>query len=234
MPHCLQARDEAKVRMLKKGPYEVQKREMAVKIFIPLPKGSLALLLFVGITSAQVCAAQNEENQQEVAPRTLEVLDVGYKLPIEIVSVRNLRKRRHWVRDLELEIRNVSTKPIYEVYFTFFLPDDKGDRGVPYGMYLDYGRFELLHPRQHSSVDDKPIGPGETVILKVNERLSRGYEYHLATGNVPEQATYNVRMMVVAINFGDGTGFVNGGVPYPRDRSMESRPQRYVRIPDSQ
>jgi hypothetical protein len=205
------------------------KREIAVKVSILFRNGSLTLVMLFGITSAQVYGTQNEGSEQEVAPRTLDVLDVGYKLPIEIVSVRNLRKRKHWVRDLELEVKNVSAKPIYEVYFNFFLPDDKGDRGVPYGMYLDYGRFELLHPSQHSSVDDKPIEPGETVILSVNERLSRGYEYHVATGNVPEQASYNVRMMVLAINFGDGTGFVNGGVPYPRDRSMESRPQRYVK-----
>ena len=206
------------------------KREMAVKVSILFRKGSLTLLMLVGITSAQVYAAQNEGNEQEVVPRTLEVLDVGYKLPIEIVSVRNLRKRKHWLRDLELEVKNVSAKPIYEVYFTLFMPDDKGKGGAPCAVSLEYGRFALLHPSEHSSVDDKPIEPGETVILKVNERLSRGYEYHLRNENVPEQATYNVRMMVVAMNFGDGTGFVNGGVPYPRDRGMESRPQRYVKM----
>jgi hypothetical protein len=207
------------------------KREMAVKVSILFRKGSLTLLMLVGITSAQVCAAQDEGNEQEVAPRTLEVLDLGYKLPIEIVSVRNLRKRKHWVRDLELEIRNVSPKPIYEVYFTLFMPDDKGKGGAPCAVSLEYGRFELLHPSQHSSVDDKPIEPGETVILRVNERLSRGYEYHLRNENVPEPATYKVRLTILAINFGDGTGFINGGVPYLRDRSVESRPQRYVRIP---
>jgi hypothetical protein len=208
------------------------KREMTGKASILFRKGSLTLLVLVSITSAQVYAAQNEGNEQEVVPRTLEVLDVGYKLPIEIVSVRNLRKRKHWVRDLELEIKNVSAKPIYEVYLNFFLPDDKFEGGASYGMYLEYGRFALIHPSQHSSVDDKPIAPGETVILRADERLSRGYDYHLATRNVPEQASYNVRMMVLAINFGDGTGFINGGVPYPRDRNMESRPQRYVRVPD--
>jgi hypothetical protein len=208
---------------------------MALKVSIPFRKGSLALLIFVGITSAQVYAAQNEGNEQEVAPRTLEVLDVGYKLPIEIVSVRNFRKRQHWVRELELEIRNVSAKPIYEVYFTLFMPDDKGKGGAPCAVSLEYGRLDLIHPRQRPSADDKPIGPGETALLKVDERQSRGYEYHLGNENVPEQATYKVRLTILAINFGDGTGFVNGGVPYPRDRSMESRPQRYVRIPvDSQ
>ena len=208
------------------------KKEPAASVSNPFRKSSLTLLMLVPVTSAQIYGAPIEGDEPEVVPRTLEVLDVGYKLPIEIVSVRNLRKRKHWVRDLEVEMKNVSAKPIYEVYLNFFLPDDKFEGGAPYGMYLEYGRFALLHPSQHSSVDDKPIGPGETVILRVVERLPRGYEYHLANANVPEQASYNVRMIVLAINFGDGTGFINGGVPYPRDRNMESRPQRYVRVPD--
>lgn len=191
---------------------------------------SLTLLLLIGIGAAQVCAAQREENGQ-VAPRTLEILDVGYKLPIEIVAVRNLQKTEHWVRDLELEIKNVSAKPIYEIYFTLFMPEDKGKGGAPVAVSLEYGRLDLIHPRQRPSTDDKPLEPGDTVLLKVSEGLWRGYEYHLASENVPEQVTYRVRLTILAINFGDGTGFTNGGVPYPRESWMKSRPQRYVRIP---
>jgi hypothetical protein len=208
------------------------KREMAVKVSIAFRKGSLAVLIFFGITSTQVFAAQNEANEQEVVPRTLEVLDVGYKMPIEIVWVRNLRKKKHWLRDLEIEIRNVSAKPVYHVSFNLFLPDSKDDRGVHFGLYLQFGRSELLDTRERSSANDKPIGPGETVIVKVDRQPWLGYENHLIR-SVPEQASYKVRMLVVTINFGDGTGFERGGVPYPRDRSMESRPQRYVRILDS-
>jgi hypothetical protein len=206
-------------------------REMGMEMSFAARKGSLTLLMLIGLTAAQVYAAQSEGNGEELAPRTLEVLDVGYKLPIEIVAVRNLRKRQHWVRDLELEIRNVSNKPLYEIYFTLFMPDDKNPMGASYAVSLEYGRFDLLHPRQRASAYDEPIGPGETVVLKVKELLSKGYEYHLRVDNVQEEAGYKVRMTVLAINFGDGTGFVNGGVPYPRDSNMGSTPQRYVRIP---
>ncbi|MFY9554900.1 MAG: hypothetical protein WAV47_09325 [Blastocatellia bacterium] len=198
---------------------------------IPLRRGSLTLLVLIGIAAAQVYAAQSEGNGQDTAPRTLEVLDVGYRLPIEIVAVRNLQKREHWVRDLELEVKNVSTKPIYEIYFTLFLPDDKNNNGASYGVNLQYGRIDLIHPRQRPSTEDKPLGPGKTVLLKVSEGLWGGYEYHLRNENVPEKASYRVRLTILAINFGDGTGFINGGVPYPREPWMESRPQRYVRIP---
>lgn len=159
------------------------------------------------------------------------MLDVGYKLPIEIVAVRNLRKKKHWLRDLEIEIKNVSGKPIYGVYFLLVLLDDKGPTGLPVGLNLEYGRSEMLHPKQHASAGDKAFGPGETVIIKPDKPVWEGYETRLATENVPEQATYNARMIIVGINFGDGTGFINGGAPYPVDPPYVARPQRYVRIP---
>jgi hypothetical protein len=189
------------------------------------------LILLLGVTVAQVCATQRESNEEDLAPRTLEMLDVGYKLPIEIVAVRNLRKKKHWLRDLEIEIRNVSNKSIYGVYFLLLFLDDKGPSDTPVGLYLEYGRPELLHPREHASAGDKPFGPGETVIIKAEKRVWEGYEIRLTNWKVAEQATYNVRMIVTAINFGDGTGFINGGAPYPMDPPYVARPQRYVRIP---
>src|SRR6266436_7227832 len=175
------------------------------------------LILLLGISDAQVYATQSEGDEQDLAPRTLELLDVGYKLPIEIVAVKNLRKKKHWLRDFEVEIRNVSTKPIYGVYFLLLLPDDKGSSGLPVGLYLEYGRSELLHRGEHASASDKHFGPSETVILKTDKRVWTGYEVRVTNEKVPEQATYNVRMILRGINFGDGTGFINGGVPYPMD-----------------
>lgn len=37
-------------------------------------------------------------------------------------------------------------------------------------------------------------------------------------------------MAVLAVNFGDGTGFINGGVPYPGERGAAKPISRYVRI----
>ena len=189
------------------------------------------LILLFAISDAHVYATQSEGNEHDLAPRTLEVFDVGYKLPIELVAVRNLRKGEHWLRDLEIEIRNVSTKPIYGVYFLLLLPDDKGPSGLPVGLYLEYGRSELLHRGEHPAAGDKHFGPNETVILKADKRVWTGYEIRLTNENVPEQTTYNLRMILRGINFGDGTGFINGGAPYPVDPPYVARPQRYVRIP---
>lgn len=174
----------------------------------------LAGLAILCIGLAQIGAEEILEERQEQGKRRLHLMDYGYALPVEITTIRNFH-RAHWLRDLEIELKNISTKPIYEVYFTLFLPDDKDDTGASYGVNLQYGRFHLIHPSTLPSADDKPIWPGETALVKVDEHLSRGYERHLATGNVQKASSYKVRMAILAINFGDGTGFVNGGVPIP-------------------
>lgn len=131
-------------------------------------------VLCVGI--AQTDADGN--GPRDYGKRSLHMMDYGYALPIEITAIRNFH-RDHWLRDLEMEVKNISTKPIYEMYFSLFLPDDKNISGATYGVNLQYGRLELIHPRQRPALDDTPVLPGETILLKVNERLWSGYERHL-------------------------------------------------------
>jgi hypothetical protein len=182
-------------------------------------------ILFVGL--AETGADRIADGQRDHGRRTLHIMDYGYALPIEITAIRNFHGA-HWVRDLELEFENISTKPIYEIYFHIFLPDDTDNSGAPYAIYLDYGRLDLMHPRHRPSNDDKPIWPGESVVMKVNNRLSKGYEYHLMNDKVQGASSYKVRMAVLAVNFGDGTGFINGGVPYPGD-PLRLSPDRCMR-----
>jgi hypothetical protein len=143
----------------------------------------LAALSILCIGLAQTGADVILEVPREQDKRTLHVMDYGYALPIEITAIRNLY-RAHWLRDLEIELKNISNKPIYELYFTLFMPDDRGDAGNPVAVSLEYGRLDLIHPRQRPSADDKPIWPGETALVKVHDQLSRGYERHLRTGNI--------------------------------------------------
>jgi hypothetical protein len=188
-------------------------------------------ILLLCLTRGPVCTAQDESIGQDTYARTLEVLDIGYERPIEILAVRNLQKKEHWIRDLKIEIKNISGKPIYGVWFTIVMPDDKGPGGNPSAVDLQYGRVELLHPEERAHHDDKAIAPGETVVLRVVEQQGKGYEQHLKSANVSEAATQRVRAMIVAVSFGDGTGFINGGVPYPDAPPTRLRPQRYVGIP---
>ncbi len=193
-----------------------------------LPIVAALMILCAGL--AQIGADGNRKGLQDDGDRTLDVIDCGFALPIEITAIRNLHSL-HWLSNLELEIKNISTEPIYEVYFGLLLPDDKNNDGNPYGVNLQYGRLRLIDPDQRPSADDKPIGPGETVLLKVDRRLSKGYEHHIQSRNAPAKASHRVRMIIEAINLGDGTGFINGGVPYPWDPEALKPRSIYVRIP---
>lgn len=188
----------------------------------------LVSILWVGL--AETGADKIADRQRDQGRRTLHIMDYGYALPIEITAIRNFHGA-HWLRDLEIEFKNISTKPIYEIYFHIFLPDDQNDNGLPYAASLDYGRLDLMHPRHSPSDYDKPIWPGEVVVVKVDERVSRGYERHLIKDNVQAVLSYKVRIAVLAVNFGDGTGIINGGVPYPGNPGAPKRRSRYARIP---
>jgi hypothetical protein len=193
-----------------------------------LIRSTILAILSVGL--AQTAADGIAEGQRDNGRRTLHVMEYGYALPIEITTIRNFHSS-HWLRDLEIELKNVSSKPIYEIYLMLFLPDDMPSPGTSYGVSLQYGRLGLIHPRQRPLAEDKPIWPGESILLRVDERLGRGYEKHIKRQNVPAASSYNTRMAILAINFGDGTGFINGGVPYPRKIDGPKPSFRYVRIP---
>jgi hypothetical protein len=206
-----------------------------VRLARALPKTFFVLLIIIGthspLAEAQTVEreGQAEDKKNQPAQRTLERLDVGYQLPVQILAVRNL-EAEHWMRDLEVDVRNVSSKPIYELYLTLSLPDDKDGAGRPYGVSLEYGRLKLIDPDQRPESGDAPIAPGETLVLKVAKHLSEGYEDHLRATGVRDSSSRRLRLVVLAVNFGDGTGFINGGVPYP-SQSLAPRPQRYVSVP---
>jgi hypothetical protein len=193
-----------------------------------LSSSALIAILFVAIANdgSRSVAGGN----RDPGKRTLHVMDYGHELPIEITEIRNFHKS-HWLRDLEIDLKNVSTKPIYEIYLMLFMPDDRDDGGNSSAVGLEYGRFDLVHPSHLPSADDKPLWPGATVVMKVDERQSTGYEHHLTKQSVQVASTYRIRMAILAINFGDNTGFINGGVPYPGTLGAPKPVSRYVKIP---
>jgi len=163
--------------------------------------------------------------------RTLDLLDAGFRLPIEITGIRNFHSK-HWVRDLEIAIKNISDRRIYGIYVDLTLPEDTyHSGGLPLSFGLHYGRFKLIDIRERPTENDIPLEPGETALLRVDQPESGGYEAHLKSDQPPEKASHRVRMTVLTINFGDGTGFINGGSPHPGDPRAPRPQPRYIRMP---
>ncbi len=188
---------------------------------------SLLSSVFILLTSASGLPSQLTKDLNDL--RTLERLNVGYELPIEIVAFINHNKPGSWMRNFELEIKNISPKPIYGVFFDLSMPDDKGPSGSPVAVSLSYGRPDLVHPSQLPIDNDKHLEPGESATISVSEPWCGGYEAHIASANVSEEAMLRLRLFVVAINFGDGSGFINCGAPFPRS-FQEYRPHHFVRM----
>jgi hypothetical protein len=171
----------------------------------------MTLPLFAGLGAGSV--PQIEKKPEE---RTFQVHDHGYQLPVSIVEVRNLQAE-HWIRDIEIVVKNVSEKPIYYIKIMVVLPDVIV-RDSAYGISLRYGRRALIRIDERPRAGDVPLKAGETYVFKVDSALWTGFEHFKAERDLPEDATKRVLFRFQTINFGDGTGFVSGGVPVPQTK----------------
>ena len=142
-------------------------------------------------------------------------------VPLEIREVRNLQTER-FVRDLEIEVKNISSKPIYFIRLGLFFPEVKMS-GKTYGIALYYG--DLVNLDQLAGPDDTPLQPGATYVFKVPEPLWEGFEGYLTWSNLPAAAVSDINLRLDTISFGDGTGFEAGGDPYTSRKVNSQRRQ---------
>ena len=133
-------------------------------------------------------------------------------LPIK-VKFKNLEKES-WVDDFELEVTNISDKPIYLLEFFLVMPDIKSPAGHDTGFSLRYGRGQLIDYKSSLQSEDVPIKPGESYPFKIPETEAKGWKKYKARENKPEPQ--RLELIFVQINFGDGTGFSGtDGRPVP-------------------
>ena len=141
----------------------------------------------------------------------------GFKdMPVEIRDVRNLQKAEHWFRDLEIEVKNISDKPIYFMALTIEFPDipvpADAPEGSKTGYPLRYGNVELGDLSKLAGPKDVPIKSGETYVFKIPSGFAVGLENMKKRMNLQPEATNKIDIQVEAISFGDGTGFEGSGL----------------------
>lgn len=110
-----------------------------------------------------------------------------------------------WARDLEVEVKNTWTKPIYYLYMVVTMPEMTDEYGHAAGFQLHYGRKALVSFGEEVLTEDVPILPGESVTLKVSETQLKGFEAgrHKEKTDKPKK----VELWMQLINYGDRTGF---------------------------
>lgn len=179
----------------------------------------------VGIVSSTAQSTQDDAKDERKFENTIPAhVPLRVKLKNE-QSFKN-HKNKKWLRELEVEVKNTGSKPIYYLCLSVGMPDVivQGDQ---YGTRVIYGRRELLKLANPIRSDDVPILPGESVVLKVSEKKVRGYEKFRDRENRDDAK--KVQFNLVLINFGDGTGLATyQGVPFPVPRKQslnEVRPQ---------
>jgi hypothetical protein len=172
--------------------------------------------------------AQTQQGNATAPAQERELEDrIPKHLPIK-VKVKNLNNEK-WERDLEIEVTNTGEKPIYFLMFSLFFVDVKMENGDDIGFPLRYGRPELYSVENRAMPEDVPIKPGETILIKAPEGLTKGWEKFRTNHNMRHPKKFGIEFH--SLNFGDGTGFhTTGGLPLPKPRPPRS--SKESKVPD--
>jgi hypothetical protein len=143
-------------------------------------------------------------------------------MPVAVKEVRNLQKGEdEWFRDLEIEVENISDKPIYFNSLGIEFPDipapqpeTRADETTPSrsttGVGMRFGALRLGDVRNLATADDTPLKPGEAHVFKVPDGFVQGFESMKKNGKVPPDGSKNIVIEFNTISFGDGTGYIAG------------------------
>jgi hypothetical protein len=180
--------------------------------------------LHVKPTQKEIAIANGQDKEE----RSLED-KIPEHLPIKI-KIRADREKefkdldnKHWARDLEIEVKNTGTKPIYQLVLLIELPEADINNGKQL-FSVRFGRVALSvfkEPIETAKPDDVPIKPGETIVLKIPESQARGWELWRAHNGFREPKKVVVEFE--QLSFGDGTGFRQiEGTPWPPPKRSQS------------
>ena len=170
-------------------------------------------------TAAEVASLRRQQPKEERELEDTIPAHVPIKVKIKAEKEEAFKdlNNEHWLRDLEIEVRNTGTKPIYFLDLQVHLPDTRGPDGNTIGWDLLYGRTDLVEITLPLKPEDVPIRPGETHIFTIAERFLKGWERIVREDNVHQPK--KVQMLFQFINFGDGTGFwgtTAAPLPHPK------------------
>ena len=160
---------------------------------------------------------QDQEEERQLEDTTPKHVPIRVRIkPEKEKSFKDMKNDR-WLRELEIEVKNTGTKPIYFLVLILDTPDTISPSGNPFGWSFLYGRSDLISITEPIKPEDVPLQPGETHTFTIAERFFTAWERFVKEGTV-EQAK-KVRVIFQFINFGDGTGYWGGTaapLPHPK------------------
>jgi len=188
-----------------------------------------ALVVGFGLASSTAQSPQESPAQSEEEERKFEnTIPAHVPIKVKLKNEQSFKnpKNKDWAKELEIEVKNTGTKPIYLLMVTFNMPDFTLEDGHSVVFGIRYGRKELIQLDAPLLPDDVPIQPGETITMMIPENQTRGYQ-NVRDGRNKADAK-KIEFELQFINFGDGTGLeMPPGVPAHnpnRRRSQNSQP----------
>lgn len=185
----------------------------------------LLLLIILGAASIFVIkgihAIGQSQSNAAADERTFKVKEFK-DMPLE-VKVKNLQSKT-WHRDLQIEVKNISKRPIYFILAYLVFPDEKPPSGEV-GITLHFGKPENIQIKHLAAPNDLHLDPNETYLFTIPEPERSGFEArhkkHLGLDK-------NLIFKIALVSFGDGTGWELGE---PRDKrpkaeAMEASPKK--------
>ena len=177
----------------------------------------LVVLLFtvVGISSKHSHVdVQRPANMQE---RQVRIPRSSVNTAVEIIQLRNLEDPR-WNERLEVQVKNVSTRPVYFLEVNLLFPDIVNTEidGVPRYLVLPltYGRRDLMRKGNRAKPEDLFLEPGESHVFTMPPQYSEMSE--------PLGKVRRIIARVYSVSFGDETGFKAGGVQFSDANQVSS------------
>ncbi len=204
------------------------------QLFRPRNLTPLIIVLFTllvvgfGLSSGTAQSGQDGAAESASDERKFENnIPAHVPIKVKLKNEQSFKKKdnKNWARELEIEVKNTGTKPIYFMYMIVDMPDVRGENGHSYAFQLHYGRKELMNLDTAVLPDDVPIRPGESVTLKPYESRVVGYEALRRSKNKDDPKKVRFDMQIV--NFGDGTGLhgVTGTpAPKPSQKRLQNTP----------
>ncbi|MFL6275624.1 MAG: hypothetical protein ACJ74G_10590 [Blastocatellia bacterium] len=128
---------------------------------------------------------------------------------VAITAIRNLQGDQ-WLRELEIEVQNNFSKPIYHLEIDLRFPEVaiQADNGATGALVIPlvFGRSKLMSPGERATATDRPIHPGERYVFRVPEANWKAIELYLAEHRLPFSAITKIWLRIYELSFGDGTG----------------------------
>lgn len=144
--------------------------------------------------------AVSQEGQRERTFKNREFKDI----PLAVTKVSNLQSDT-WYKDLEIEVKNISNKPIYFILAYLGFPDIPEPADDEYGIALEFGKRGNIDYTKDADPQDPHLNPGDKFMFTIPEKMREGLrDQHERTPELMKKLDLHISV----VSFGDGTGFV--------------------------